>query len=182
MVLDETHKLHLKDPVASSDDLPRQGITLDPKAGGISSLPGVLRSLPSVLGQTELDLTSDSTGEVKFWWRAPEPIQAGPYHIFARLLDASAQPHGAILFVNVRPLDPLTPIQINRVGSTPLSKPVASLSQVPVTLNVTRGQVAHGSWAGSTCMMRCGHSGGWGGRIWWQGVQGGCGGIMGGEK
>jgi hypothetical protein len=46
MLLAPDHKLHLSDPVRSTPTEPRPGLTLDPKSGGTSSIPGVLRVRP----------------------------------------------------------------------------------------------------------------------------------------
>jgi len=46
MLLAPDHKLHLTDPVRSTPTEPRPGLTLDPKSGGTSSIPGVLRVRP----------------------------------------------------------------------------------------------------------------------------------------
>jgi hypothetical protein len=46
MQLRADHKLHLADPLPPTQQTPRPGITLDPSAGGTSSIPGVLRVRP----------------------------------------------------------------------------------------------------------------------------------------
>jgi hypothetical protein len=98
---------------------------------------GTLANAASGPWQSSLTLTSNASGQVEVWWRAPAVLAQRPYPFFASLM----APYGSgpvPLYANVRPADPNSPLQLSWVSQPLLSQPIANRTTVPVSVLVTR--------------------------------------------